>query len=152
MGMVGAPIVRDTLSHGVPVVALECTIISHGMPYLQNLEIAKRVELHKPQHLDGVLHIGLNHEELKLLASLGKKAQRQRLWIFHMFKWVFSLQNFGAGDYGNSWIIILSQCGRERRGRSSFTSGLWVLLSPQDVRERRTRRERNDCLEHFYGV
>ncbi|KAL4190576.1 hypothetical protein AMTRI_Chr07g25390 [Amborella trichopoda] len=34
----------DALSHGVAVVALESTIISHGMPYPQNLETAKQVE------------------------------------------------------------------------------------------------------------
>ncbi|KAL4196691.1 hypothetical protein AMTRI_Chr04g184480 [Amborella trichopoda] len=39
-------------------------------------------------------------------------------------------------------LILLSQCGRERRGRTSFTSGLWVLLSPQE----------NDSLEHFCGA
>ncbi|KAL4205210.1 hypothetical protein AMTRI_Chr01g136230 [Amborella trichopoda] len=57
-------------------------------------------------------------------------------------------------------FLLSSTWGRERcffhveirRGRTSFTSGLWVLLSPQDVRERRTRRERNNSLEHFCGV
>ncbi|XP_020531118.1 uncharacterized protein LOC18447596 isoform X1 [Amborella trichopoda] len=85
MGMVVAPVVRDALSHGVAVVALESTIISHGMPYPQNLETAKQVEQIVKENgaipatiaiLDGVPHIGLNHEELKLLASLGKKAQK----------------------------------------------------------------------------
>ncbi|KAL4181356.1 hypothetical protein AMTRI_Chr12g236860 [Amborella trichopoda] len=82
MGMVVAPVVRDALSHGVAVVALESTIISHGMHYPQNLESAKKVEQIVKENgvisatiaiLDGVPHIGLNHEELKLPASLGKK-------------------------------------------------------------------------------
>lgn len=36
--------VRDALAEGRPVVALESTIISHGMPYPQNVETARRVE------------------------------------------------------------------------------------------------------------
>src|ERR671912_65594 len=36
--------VRDALAAGAPVVALESTIISHGMPYPQNVEMAVEVE------------------------------------------------------------------------------------------------------------
>ncbi|WBU65520.1 pseudouridine-5'-phosphate glycosidase [Paracoccus aerodenitrificans] len=36
--------IRDALDKGAPVVALESTIITHGMPYPQNLEMARRVE------------------------------------------------------------------------------------------------------------
>ena len=36
--------VRAALDQGRPVVALESTIITHGMPYPQNLEVARRVE------------------------------------------------------------------------------------------------------------
>ena len=39
-----APEVRDALNAGKPVVALESTIISHGMPYPQNVETALNVE------------------------------------------------------------------------------------------------------------
>lgn len=39
-----SPEVRDALDGGRPVVALESTIITHGMPYPQNLEVARRVE------------------------------------------------------------------------------------------------------------
>jgi pseudouridine-5'-phosphate glycosidase len=39
-----APEVKEALSAGRPVVALESTIISHGMPYPQNVETALRVE------------------------------------------------------------------------------------------------------------
>ncbi|XP_073106572.1 pseudouridine-5'-phosphate glycosidase isoform X2 [Elaeis guineensis] len=39
-----APDVRDALLHGNAVVALESTIISHGMPYPENLCTAKEVE------------------------------------------------------------------------------------------------------------
>ena len=36
--------VRDALARGAPVVALESTIISHGMPHPQNVETARAVE------------------------------------------------------------------------------------------------------------
>ena len=39
-----APEVKAALEAGKPVVALESTIISHGMPYPKNVETALRVE------------------------------------------------------------------------------------------------------------
>ena len=36
--------VQHALDNNLPVVALESTIISHGMPYPQNVEMAKTVE------------------------------------------------------------------------------------------------------------
>ena len=38
------PEIQDALDAGRPVVALESTIVAHGMPYPQNLETAKRLE------------------------------------------------------------------------------------------------------------
>ena len=39
-----SPEVKEALENNQAVVALESTIISHGMPYPQNLETAKRCE------------------------------------------------------------------------------------------------------------
>ena len=39
-----SPEVEAALAAGRPVVALESTIITHGMPYPQNLEMARQVE------------------------------------------------------------------------------------------------------------
>ena len=39
-----SPEVAEAVAHGKPVVALESTIISHGMPYPQNVETALKVE------------------------------------------------------------------------------------------------------------
>ena len=39
-----APEVQEALANGKPVVALESTIISHGMPYPQNVKTALQVE------------------------------------------------------------------------------------------------------------
>nr|WP_232166765.1 pseudouridine-5'-phosphate glycosidase [Staphylococcus gallinarum] len=63
---------------GKPIVALESTIISHGMPYPQNVKMAKTVEdiIRKEGAIpatiaiiDGKIKIGLEEDELELLAS-----------------------------------------------------------------------------------
>jgi pseudouridine-5'-phosphate glycosidase len=37
--------VQEALANGKPVVALESTIVAHGMPYPQNLELQREVEM-----------------------------------------------------------------------------------------------------------
>lgn len=70
--------VRDALASGQPVVALESTIISHGMPYPQNVEMATEVERIIREGgavpatiavLDGRPRIGLDADALELLAT-----------------------------------------------------------------------------------
>lgn len=65
-------------SRGAPLVALESTIITHGMPYPGNLEMALSVEtIVRSQGavpatiavLDGNLHIGLEEAEIERLAQ-----------------------------------------------------------------------------------
>ena len=76
--------VAEALAAGAPVVALESTIISHGMPYPQNVEMAVEVEGIIREHgavpatiavLDGRPKIGLSAEDLELLASHGDVAK-----------------------------------------------------------------------------
>jgi pseudouridylate synthase len=70
--------VSDALADGRPVVALESTIISHGMPYPQNVAMATEVEGIVRAHgavpatiavLGGVPKAGLSRDDLELLAS-----------------------------------------------------------------------------------
>ena len=70
--------VAQALSDRAPVVALESTIISHGMPYPQNVEMATEVERIIREGgavpatiavLDGRPRIGLEQADLELLAS-----------------------------------------------------------------------------------
>lgn len=72
--------VADALAAGRPVVALESTIISHGMPYPQNVAMATEVEGIVREHgatpatiaiLDGRLCVGLSPDQLEVLASDG---------------------------------------------------------------------------------
>lgn len=73
-----APEVRAALDAGRAVVALESTIITHGMPYPQNLDTAREVEAAVRAAgavpatiavLSGRLHIGLTDAELERLAQ-----------------------------------------------------------------------------------
>ncbi|MTK13994.1 MAG: pseudouridine-5'-phosphate glycosidase [Clostridiaceae bacterium] len=72
------PEVKKALEEGKPVVALESTIISHGMPYPKNVETAKKVEQILRDKgvtpatiaiLDGKLKVGINDEELERLGK-----------------------------------------------------------------------------------
>ena len=80
-----APEVHETLSAGGAVVALESTIITHGMPYPQNLEMAGRVEAEIRKEgavpatiaiMDGKFRVGLEAEDLERLAKEGHAAAK----------------------------------------------------------------------------
>ena len=67
------PIVLEALKNNKPVVALESTIISHGMPYPKNVETALRVEQVIRDHgvvpatigiIDGEPIVGMTPEEI----------------------------------------------------------------------------------------
>lgn len=70
--------VNNAMITGMPLVALESTIITHGMPYPQNLEVARDVEQVVRDAgaipatiavMSGQLHIGLNPDQLVELAT-----------------------------------------------------------------------------------
>ncbi|MEM6387326.1 MAG: pseudouridine-5'-phosphate glycosidase [Pseudomonadota bacterium] len=74
------PSVADALAQGAPVVALESTIISHGMPHPQNVETALQVEAVIRDEgatpatiaiIAGRLKIGLARDDLENLATAG---------------------------------------------------------------------------------
>ncbi|MDX2149618.1 MAG: pseudouridine-5'-phosphate glycosidase [Bryobacteraceae bacterium] len=72
-----APEVRDALAARRPVVALETTIVTHGMPYPDNIRTALAVEAEirtlnavpaTIAVLDGALHVGLSESQIEALA------------------------------------------------------------------------------------
>ncbi len=76
-----SPSVNEALLGGQPVVALESTIISHGMPYPQNVETALLVEKTVRENgavpatiaiLDGKMKAGLSASEIELLGKTGR--------------------------------------------------------------------------------
>ena len=84
-----SPEVADALASGKPVVALESTIISHGMPYPQNVETAYACERVCRENgavpatcaiIGGKLCAGLTAEEIDYLGKSGQavaKASRR---------------------------------------------------------------------------
>ncbi|MDR6225091.1 pseudouridine-5'-phosphate glycosidase [Desmospora profundinema] len=69
--------VKEAKNRQAPIVALESTIISHGMPFPQNVETARAVEAMIRERgavpatiavLDGKIRVGLEEEELERLA------------------------------------------------------------------------------------
>jgi pseudouridine-5'-phosphate glycosidase len=82
-----SPDVTAALATGAPVVALESTIITHGMPFPQNLETARQVEEDvrtagaTPATIavvDGTLNIGLTEPQLEALAQAKDVAKLSR--------------------------------------------------------------------------
>ena len=80
-----APEVKAALEEGRPVVALESTIISHGMPYPQNVETALNVEKIVRDNgavpatiavIGGRLKAGLTAEEIDYLGKTGLKVAK----------------------------------------------------------------------------
>ncbi len=79
--------VAEALDAGQPVVALESTIVTHGMPWPQNLDVARRVEATVTEAgatpatiavIDGRLHVGLEDAQLAALAQARQVAKLSR--------------------------------------------------------------------------
>jgi pseudouridylate synthase len=73
-----APEVAEALAHGRPVVALESTLISHGLPRPRNLEVAGQVEAAVRTGgavpatvalVGGAVHVGLDERGLQTIAA-----------------------------------------------------------------------------------
>ncbi|SLN26752.1 Pseudouridine-5'-phosphate glycosidase [Roseivivax jejudonensis] len=82
-----SPAVAAALADGRPVVALESTIITHGMPWPQNLEIARRIEAVVREGgaepatvavLGGTLRAGLEDAQIEALAQARGVAKLSR--------------------------------------------------------------------------
>jgi pseudouridine-5'-phosphate glycosidase len=83
--LVHSPEVQQARAEGRPLVALESTIITHGMPYPQNVETARRVEAQVRSAgavpatiavMGGSIHIGLSADELE---TLGRASEVMKL-------------------------------------------------------------------------
>ena len=86
------PDVEDAIKNKLPIVALESTIISHGMPYPDNIETALMVEDTVRSNnaipatiaiINGRLKVGLSNKEIEFLATNNKvrKVSRRDLAI-----------------------------------------------------------------------
>ena len=82
-----SPAVAEARANGTPIVALESTIITHGMPFPQNLKVARQVESDIRANgavpatiavLNGTLHAGLTDDQLDGLAQSQDAAKLSR--------------------------------------------------------------------------
>ena len=79
------PTLREALKNGEPVVALESTILSHGMPYPENLTFAAEVEKEiracgahpaTVALIGGKIKVGLSPEELEIMIAAQRIAEK----------------------------------------------------------------------------
>ncbi|KAI8076430.1 erwinia chrysanthemi IndA protein-like protein-like protein [Gilbertella persicaria] len=105
------PEIKAAIQNQGPVVALESTIISHGMPYPQNVETARTVEdiIRKEGAipatialLDGKVHIGLTDKTLEHLGKVGREAQKTSRRDLSM---VLSQKKVGATTVASTMIL-----------------------------------------------
>ncbi len=77
--------VKKAIEEGKPVVALESTIISHGMPYPENVKTALECEKVVRENgaipatiaiINGVITVGLTNDEIEHLGKVGMKANK----------------------------------------------------------------------------
>ena len=111
------PIVLEALNNNKPVVALERTIISHGMPYPKNVETALRVEQVIREHgvvpatigiIDGEPVVGMTPDEIELFGKKKGilKASRRDLPVIYAKK-------LWAATTVSSSMILANQAGIE---------------------------------------
>lgn len=101
--------VKHALEQNLPVVALESTIISHGMPYPQNVEMAKKCEEIIRENgaipatiaiINGRIKVGLTDEDLNLLATSKNVAKVSRRDLAK----VISTKQIGATTVASTMI------------------------------------------------
>lgn len=116
------PEVAEALEQGKAVVALESTIISHGMPYPQNVEMAQKTEEIIRENgaipatiaiIDGKIQVGLNEEQLELLATAEDVAKVSRRDLAQ----ILATKKLGATTVASTMI------GAELAGIKVFVTG-----------------------------
>jgi len=118
-----SPEVADALKRGLPLVALESTVISHGMPYPQNMETALTLQAVVRENgavpatiavIKGVPKVGLTDEEIKLLARAGREAVKMSRRDFAV---VLAQKKTGATTVAGTMILA------EKAGIRVFATG-----------------------------
>ena len=115
--------VAQAIAENKPVVALESTIISHGMPYPKNVETALRVEQEIRSHgavpatialIHGVLTVGIQEEQIEFLGQKGTeiiKASRRDLPVLM------------AGKLSGATTVAATMIASEMAGIKVFATG-----------------------------
>ncbi|PPJ46321.1 pseudouridine-5'-phosphate glycosidase [Rhizobium sp. KAs_5_22] len=109
-------------ARGAPIVALESTIITHGMPYPGNLDMARSVEQIVRDNgavpatiavIEGVLHIGLEAEQIAALAQMSSVMKLSRADL------AFALAERRTG----ATTVAATMIAAARAGISVFATG-----------------------------
>jgi len=115
--------VKNALQNNLPVVALESTIISHGMPYPKNVETALTVEKTVRENgaipatiaiINGKLKVGLSKFEIELL---GKEGQNVHKVSRRDIPYIIAKKMNGATTVASTMIIA------EQAGIKIFATG-----------------------------
>jgi len=102
--------VKNAIENNEPLIALESTIISHGMPYPANRKVANELENIADENgvtpaticlMNGKIHIGLDNNELEILAKSNnvKKVSRRNIG------YVLSNKEIGATTVAATMLI-----------------------------------------------
>ena len=126
--------VKTALETGKPILALESTLIAHGMPYPDNLEFAQKMIKFCLKHnvvpaviaiLNGKIRAGLNADELAFIAQHEsvKKVSRRELGIAVSKKW-------NGATTVSSTLHIASQVGIRVLPRVALAGSIveWNIL------------------------
>jgi len=100
--------VSEALNNGSPLVSLESTIITHGMPFPTNLAMARDVESiiraggatpATVAIINGKIHVGLNDSQLEELAEMKRPAVKTSRRDFP-----YVVANKVMGDINDCWF------------------------------------------------
>ena len=106
--------IQNALANGDPVVALESTIVTHGMPYPENFQMATEVEniIRKNNavpatiaFLNGKPHVGLETDQLLELSTSKDSIKVSR----RDFPYIMSQKNLSGGTTVSGTMVIANQ-------------------------------------------
>jgi pseudouridine-5'-phosphate glycosidase len=115
--------IKNALKNNKPVVALESTLISHGLPFPENLKVAKKsIQIIKNEGaiaatiavLKGKITIGLSNKELEILANQNNNIEKISI---HNLPLILATKKSGATTVSSSIMIA------EKVGIKYFSTG-----------------------------
>jgi pseudouridine-5'-phosphate glycosidase len=157
--------VREALREGRPLVALESTVIAHGLPRPQNFEAATRLQKIVSESgavpatiaiIDGVIQVGLSDDEIRLIAEsadvkkvstrdlsvavarawLGATTVAASIWIAHRAGIkVFATGGIGGVHRGAQWDVSADLPELARTPIVVVCSGAKIVLDLSATRE-----------------
>lgn len=135
------PEVREALRNKKPVVALESTIYTHGLPYPDNLSLALRLEGIVREHgavpatigvLDGVIRVGMSKIDIGRLVASPKNAKAMKVsrrdipYILGMVSFAHSSSKASVFLSSSLLIVLQSICDRKLNGGTTVAATMMI--------------------------